>query len=85
MMHRIWLIFTQAVAVAVAVLFVVATLKPEWLGRRTAFLPTATVIQAPSATAANEGASSPASSATGSLAAAACCSLAAMQAATVLR
>jgi serine protease DegQ len=45
MMHRIWLIFTQAVTVAVAALFVVATLKPEWLGRRTGFLPTATVIQ----------------------------------------
>jgi Do/DeqQ family serine protease len=44
MMHRIWLIFTQAVTVAVAALFVVATLKPEWLGRRAGFLPTATVI-----------------------------------------
>ena len=32
-MRRIWLIFTQAVTVSVAVLFVVATLKPEWLGR----------------------------------------------------
>jgi serine protease DegQ len=34
-MRRIWLIFSQAVTVAVAVLFVVATLKPDWL-RRTA-------------------------------------------------
>ena len=32
-MRRIWLIFTQAVTVSVAVLFVVATLKPEWLGK----------------------------------------------------
>jgi len=32
-MRRIWLIFTQAVTVAVALLFVAATLKPEWLGR----------------------------------------------------
>jgi serine protease DegQ len=32
-MHRTWLIFSQAVTVAVALLFVVATLKPEWLGR----------------------------------------------------
>ena len=32
-MRRIWLIFSQAVTVTVAVLFVVATLKPEWLGR----------------------------------------------------
>jgi Do/DeqQ family serine protease len=46
-MHKTWLIFAQAVTVAVAVLFVVATLKPEWLGRRTTLLPTPTVIQAP--------------------------------------
>ncbi len=32
-MRRTWLIFSQAVTVALAVLFVVATLKPEWLGR----------------------------------------------------
>lgn len=32
-MRRIWLIFSQAVTVSVAVLFVVATLKPEWLTR----------------------------------------------------
>jgi Do/DeqQ family serine protease len=31
-MHRLWLIFAQAVTVSVAVLFVVITLKPEWLG-----------------------------------------------------
>ena len=37
-MRRTWLIFSQAVTVAVAVLFVVATLKPEWLGRRGAAL-----------------------------------------------
>ncbi len=30
-MRRIWLIFSQAVTVAVALLFVVGTLKPEWL------------------------------------------------------
>jgi Do/DeqQ family serine protease len=30
-MRRTWLIFSQAVTVAVAVLFVVTTLKPEWL------------------------------------------------------
>ena len=30
-MRRTWLIFSQAVTVAVAVLFVVGTLKPEWL------------------------------------------------------
>jgi serine protease DegQ len=32
-MRRTWLIFSQAVTVAVALLFVVATLKPEWLAR----------------------------------------------------
>ncbi len=32
-MRRTWLVFSQAVTVAVAVLFVVATLKPEWLQR----------------------------------------------------
>jgi serine protease DegQ len=32
-MRRLWLIFSQAVTVALALLFVVATLKPEWLNR----------------------------------------------------
>ncbi|OYU78000.1 MAG: 2-alkenal reductase, partial [Burkholderiales bacterium PBB5] len=32
-MRRLWLIFTQAVTVALAVLFVVGTLKPQWLPR----------------------------------------------------
>ena len=32
-MRRLWLIFSQAVTVALALLFVVATLKPEWLHR----------------------------------------------------
>ncbi|MRR50682.1 MAG: Do family serine endopeptidase [Rhodocyclaceae bacterium] len=32
-MRRLWLIFAQTVTVSVAVLFVVQTLKPEWLGR----------------------------------------------------
>ena len=33
-MRRTWLLFSQAVTVAVAVLFVLATLKPQWLGAR---------------------------------------------------
>ena len=41
-MRKTWLIFSQAVTVAVAVLFVVATLKPEWLARRPA--PVATAV-----------------------------------------
>ena len=32
-MRRLWLIFSQAVTVAMALLFVVATLKPQWLAR----------------------------------------------------
>jgi Do/DeqQ family serine protease len=32
-MRNLWLIFAQTATVAVAVLFVVTTLKPEWLGR----------------------------------------------------
>jgi Do/DeqQ family serine protease len=32
-MHRLWLIFAQTVTVALAVIFTVSTLKPEWLPR----------------------------------------------------
>ncbi|MDQ8021088.1 MAG: Do family serine endopeptidase [Moraxellaceae bacterium] len=32
-MQRLWLIFAQSVTVALALLFVVSTFKPEWLGR----------------------------------------------------
>ena len=32
-MRKTWLIFSQAVTVAVALLFVIATFKPDWLGR----------------------------------------------------
>jgi serine protease DegQ len=45
-MRKTWLLFSQAVTVAVAVMFVVATLKPEWLPQRgvpsTANAPSAT-------------------------------------------
>lgn len=41
-MHRLWMIFAQAVTVSVAVLFVVSTLKPEWTGERPA-LPSITI------------------------------------------
>jgi Do/DeqQ family serine protease len=34
-MRRYWLVFSQAVTVLLAAWFVVATLKPEWLGRGT--------------------------------------------------
>jgi serine protease DegQ len=35
-MQRLWLIFAQTVTVALAILFVVTTLKPEWLPNRSA-------------------------------------------------
>ena len=34
MLHRLWLIFAQTATVCVAVLFVVSTLKPDWLPSR---------------------------------------------------
>ena len=40
-MRKTWLLFSQAVTVALAVLFVVATLKPEWLPQRAARRPSA--------------------------------------------
>jgi serine protease DegQ len=46
-MRRTWLIFSQAVTVAVAIFFVVATLKPDWLRGRTPMTPTVSVIEAP--------------------------------------
>jgi serine protease DegQ len=47
-MYRLWLIFSQAATVAVAVLFVVSTFHPEWLPARSS-APAAVVQQAPSA------------------------------------
>jgi serine protease DegQ len=53
-MRKTWLIFSQAVTVAVAVLFVVATLKPEWIrrGPSAEVLPNiVSIIEAPAASA----------------------------------
>ncbi len=44
-MQRLWLIFAQTVTVGLAVLFVVSTLKPEWIAQRPAFV---AVHEAPS-------------------------------------
>src|SRR3954453_964978 len=41
-MRRLWLIFAQAATVAVAVLFVLSTFRPEWLPSRS---PSATITQ----------------------------------------
>ncbi len=50
MWRRTWLVFSQAVTVAVAALFVVVTLKPEWMpggrpGAVAALLPPPTLVQ----------------------------------------
>jgi serine protease DegQ len=62
MWRRTWLVFSQAVTIAVALLFVVLTLKPEWLpggraGVAGGVLPTPTVLQAAPAPAASGGGS----------------------------
>ena len=43
-MRRTWLIFSQAVTVAVAVLFVIGTFRPQWLGAGSEGLPVPRVI-----------------------------------------
>ena len=55
-MHRLWLIFAQTVTVALAVLFVVSTLKPEWLPHQGAVV---ALQEAPSAS--DEGRGGPGS------------------------
>ena len=63
-MRTIWLVFSQTVTVAVAVLFVLLTFKPGWLpgqipgGRSTVALPSATLLQAPPPAAGASAASS---------------------------
>ncbi len=49
-MYRLWLVFSQATTVAVAVLFVVSTFHPEWLPTRTIAQP-APIAVAPQAPA----------------------------------
>jgi Do/DeqQ family serine protease len=55
-MRKTWLIFSQAVTVAVAVLFVVATLKPQWLpGATTPPMPSVVTLPPPAAAASVPG------------------------------
>jgi serine protease DegQ len=58
-MRRTWLIFSQTVTIAVALWFVVATLKPDWLGRGGEARGVVSVVAAPQTpqTASGEGAS----------------------------
>ncbi|MBL8488494.1 MAG: Do family serine endopeptidase [Rhodocyclaceae bacterium] len=44
-MRRLWLVFAQSVTMAVAVLFVVQTLKPEWLSRMPRTVPGVVSVQ----------------------------------------
>lgn len=46
-MKRLWLLFAQSVTVLLAVLFVVATLKPAWLDRRHVLPTVVPVLEAP--------------------------------------
>jgi Do/DeqQ family serine protease len=45
-MKRQWLLFSQVVTVLVAIWFVVATLKPEWLSQRTSHFGGVTLLEA---------------------------------------
>ena len=39
MMRRLWLVFAQATTIGLALLFIVSTLRPEWLSRQPAIAP----------------------------------------------
>jgi len=56
-MRRTWLIFSQTVTIAVALLFVVATLKPDWLGRGGAAPGVVSIVAAPQTQPTASGAS----------------------------
>ncbi|MDB5894656.1 MAG: Periplasmic serine endoprotease DegP-like, partial [Rhodoferax sp.] len=47
-MKRLWLVFAQSVTVMLAAYFVVGTMKPEWLGRRSS-LGAISLVEAPAA------------------------------------
>ena len=49
-MRKFWLLFSQTVTVLLAALFVVATLKPQWLDRKP-FLNAVSVLEAPAGSA----------------------------------
>jgi serine protease DegQ len=55
LMRQIWLIFSQAVTVLVAALFVLATFQPDWLSTRSLFPARVSVVQAPATTGTLQG------------------------------
>jgi serine protease DegQ len=58
-MYRLWLIFAQTATVAVALLFVVSTFRPEWLPAKSSpVLPQQNTAAAPGTAASNRAASS---------------------------
>ena len=48
-MRRLWLIFAQACTVCLALLFVISTLRPEWLSRAVPAAKEVVLLQADSA------------------------------------
>jgi serine protease DegQ len=48
-MKRLWLLFSQAVAVLLAAYFVIATLKPEWLNQQALRSSAVSLLEAPAA------------------------------------
>jgi serine protease DegQ len=50
-MKRLWLLFAQTATVLLAAYFVVATLKPQWLGPRTSVSSALALVEAPAAPA----------------------------------
>ncbi len=52
-MKRFWLLFSQSVTVLLAAYFVVATLKPEWLGTRATSTGAVALIEAPASASAS--------------------------------
>mgnify|MGYP001182374063 CR=1 FL=1 len=61
MLHRLWLIFAQTATVCVAALFVVSTLRPEWLPARTAAPQVAALVPVQSAASPGPAAAGPSS------------------------
>ena len=59
-MRRIWLLFAQTVTVCLAILFVVATLRPEWLRGLGSGVPQAGADRAPAVPAQPSGTAPPA-------------------------